>query len=123
VVVTVECDGRPELVEEGWHGWLSGVDLSVLRLLLAPRVVGRGTSEDHEAIVDNGKVVILLSIALVLLEALARIALPLGISGEVAFHHTTFLEGVFDRAPMVWARLLEHLVKNSRATLGKGVPT
>jgi hypothetical protein len=114
VVIAVECDGRPRLVEEGWHGWVGGVDLSALQLALAPRVVGHGTTEDHEAIINNRKVVVLLlAIALVLLRPLAKIALPLGTSREVVFHHAAFLEGVFDRAPVVWARLLEHLVKNS----------
>jgi hypothetical protein len=36
------------------------------------------------------------------------------------FHHAILLEGVFDRAPVVWARFIKHLVKNSRATLGRG---
>jgi hypothetical protein len=114
VVITVECDGRPEPVEEGWRGWLNGVDILALQLALAPRVIGCGTTKDHEVVVDDRKVIVLLLvIALVLLGPLARVALPLGTPGEVAFHHTTFIEGVFDWAPVVWAWLLEHLVKNS----------
>jgi hypothetical protein len=44
----------------------------------------------------------------------------LGTPREVVFHHATFLEGVFDGASMVWAWLLEHLIKNSQATLRRG---
>jgi hypothetical protein len=33
------------------------------------------------------------------------------------FHHATFFEGVFDGDSMVWAWLLEHLIKNSQGTL------
>jgi hypothetical protein len=121
VVIIVEGDGRPRPVEEGWRGWLDGIDFSALHLRLAPRVIGHRTTKDHEAIVDNGKVIaLLLAIALVLLGPLARVTLSLGTLGEVAFHHAAFLEGVFDWALMVHARLLEHLIKNSRATLERG---
>jgi hypothetical protein len=72
VVIVVEGDGRPRPVEERWRGWLSGVDLSALQLALAPGVVGHGTTEDHEAVVDNGKVIVLLLVvALVLLRPFA----------------------------------------------------
>jgi hypothetical protein len=79
-----------------------------------PGVVGCGATEDHEATVDNRKVVIFfLAITLVLLGPFAGVALSIGTSREVAFHHAALLEGVFDRALVVWAWLLEHLVKNS----------
>jgi hypothetical protein len=121
VVVAIKCDGRPRPVKEGWHGWLSGVDLSTLHLALAPRVIGRGTAEDHEIVIDDEKVIVLLlAIALVRLGPLVGVALPLGTSEEVAFHHVAFLEGVVDRAPVVRAWLLEYLIKNSRASLGRG---
>jgi 1,4-dihydroxy-2-naphthoate octaprenyltransferase len=72
VVIAVKCDGRPRPIKEGQRGWLGGIDLSTLQLALAPRVIGRGTAKDHEAVVDNGKVIILLLvIALVLLGPLA----------------------------------------------------
>jgi hypothetical protein len=72
VVIMVEGDGGPRPVEEGWRGWLSGVDLSVLQFALAPGVIGHGNVEDHEVVVDNGEVVILLlAITLVLFEPLA----------------------------------------------------
>jgi hypothetical protein len=44
----------------------------------------------------------------------------LGTPREVAFRHATLLEGVFDQALVIRARFIEHLVKNSRATLGRG---
>jgi hypothetical protein len=79
-----------------------------------PRVIGHRTTEDHEVVVDDRKVIVLLlAIALVLLGSLARVTLPLGIPREVVFHHATLLEGVFDQAPVVQARFLEHLIKNS----------
>jgi hypothetical protein len=85
-----------------------------LQLALAPRVIGHGTTEDHEAIVDDWKVIVLLlAVALVHLWSLAWVTLPLSTFREVAFYHAAFLEGVFDRALMVRARLLKHLVKNS----------
>jgi hypothetical protein len=44
----------------------------MLQLALAPGVIGCETTKDHEAVVDDGKVIILLlSITLVLLEPLA----------------------------------------------------
>jgi hypothetical protein len=79
-----------------------------------PRVIGRRTAKDHEAIVDNREVIVLLlAIALVLLVPLARVALPLGTPEEVAFYHATLLEGVFDRALVVRERFIKHLIKNS----------
>jgi hypothetical protein len=121
MVITVESDGRSGPVEEGWRGWLSGIDLSVFQLALAPGVIGRGAAKDHEAVVDDREVVVLLlAIALVLFGPLAGVALPLGTPGEVVFHHVTLLEGVFDRASVVRAQFLEHLIKNSQATLRRG---
>jgi hypothetical protein len=64
-------------------------------------------------------VVLLLAIALVLLRPLVGVTLLLGTPKEVVFHHATLLEGVFDWALVVRARFIEHLVKNSRATLGR----
>jgi hypothetical protein len=91
------------------------------QLVLAPRVIGRGAAKDHEAVVDDREVVILLlAITLVFLGSLARVALSLGTPREVMFHHATLLEGVFDRAPVVRARFIEHLIKNSSATLRRG---
>jgi hypothetical protein len=93
----------------------------VLQLVLVPGVIGHETIEYHEVVVDNEKVIILLlAIALVLLEPLAWIALSLGAPGEVAFHHAAFLEGMFDRAPMVWARLLAGVFALSGSH--KGIP-
>jgi hypothetical protein len=96
MVITIESDGQSGPVEEGWHGWLSGVDLSTFQLALALGVIGRRATEDHEVVVDDRKVIVLLAITLVLLGSLARVALPLDTPGEVAFHHTTLLVGVFD---------------------------
>jgi hypothetical protein len=45
---------------------------------------------------------------------------PLGTLEEVAFHHATLLEGVFDLASVVRVWFFEHLFKNSWATLGRG---
>jgi hypothetical protein len=64
--------------------------------------------------------VLLLDIALVLLRSLTGVAHPLGTPGEVAFHHSTLLEGVFNRASLVRAWFVEHFVKNSWATLRRG---
>jgi hypothetical protein len=72
--------------------------------VLAPGIIGHRAAKDHEAVFDDKKVVILLlAIALVLLEPLVGVALPLGTLGEVVFHHATLPEGVFDRAPVVRA--------------------
>jgi hypothetical protein len=66
-------------------------------LPLVPRVIGHETTEDHEAVVDDGKVIVLLlAVNLVLLRPLAGVTLPLGTPREVVFHHATFLESVFD---------------------------
>jgi hypothetical protein len=76
----------------------------VLQLALAFGVVCRRTAEDHEAVVDDGEVIILLaSVAFVLLGFLPLVALSLGAPREVAFHHTILFEGMLDQAPMVWA--------------------
>jgi hypothetical protein len=57
-----------------------------------PRVIGYGTTKDHEAVVDDRKVIVLLlAVALVLLRPLAWVTLPLGTSEEVAFYYATFL--------------------------------
>jgi hypothetical protein len=86
----------------------------VFQLALAPGVIGHGAAKDHEAVVDDGEVVVFLPvIALVILGPLAAVALTLGTPREVAFHHATLLEGVFDRAPMVGAWFFKHLIKNS----------
>jgi hypothetical protein len=78
MVVTIESKGRSGPVEEGWRGWLNGVDLSVFQLALAPGVIGRRAAKDHEAVVDDRKVVILLlAIALVLLRLQAENITPL----------------------------------------------
>jgi hypothetical protein len=89
--------------------------------VLVPGVIGHGAAKDHEAIVDDKEVVVFLpAIALVFLRPLARVALPLGTPEEVAFRHATLLEGVFDQALVIRAQFIEHLVKNSQATLGRG---
>jgi hypothetical protein len=122
MIIAVKRDGRFEPVEEGWRGWLDDVDLSTFQFALAPGVVGCGATEDHEVVVNDRKVVILLLvIALVLLRPLAGVTLSLSTFREVAFHHVTFLEGVLDRALVVWAWFLEHLVKNSQAALERGL--
>jgi hypothetical protein len=120
MVIMVESDGRSKLVELGWHGRLSNVDLSVFQLVVAPGVIGHGGAKDHEAVVDDRKVIILLLVVtLVLLGSLAGVTLPLGTPEEVAFHHATLLEGVFNWALVVRTWFLEHLIKNSWATLGR----
>jgi hypothetical protein len=122
VVIMIEHDGRSRPVEEGRHGWLSGVDFSAFQFTLAPRIIGREAAKDHEAIVDVREVVVFLpAVAPIVLGPFAGIAFPLGTPEEVAFHHATLLEGMFDRVPVVWARFVEHLIKNSRASLGRGL--
>jgi hypothetical protein len=77
-------------------------------------VISCQATEDHEAVVDDGEAIIfLIVVAFVLLGFLPLVALSLGTPRELAFHHATLLEGVLDRVPMVWARLLKHLVENT----------
>jgi hypothetical protein len=121
VVIMIKSDGQSRLVEEGWRGWLNGVNLSAFQLTLALRIVSREATKDLEAIIDDKEIVFFLTISPIILEPFTGIAFPLGTPEEVVFHHSTILEGVLDRVPVVRARFVKHLVKNSWAPLGRGL--
>jgi hypothetical protein len=55
MVVAVESDGRSGPVEEGWCGWLDGIDLSTFQLALALGVIGRGPPKIMKQLLTTGK--------------------------------------------------------------------
>jgi hypothetical protein len=65
---------------------------------------------DHEAVVDLGELLCLVSLLLVVVMASATFRRRLGLV-KVAPKHDALLKGVLDGTLMIGARLLEHLVE------------
>ena len=78
-----------------------------------------GPPEDHKAIMNLREFFVLAVGAFLLAALLGGVGLV-----EVASEHVALLEGMLRRAPVVWARFLEHLVKDPMAPgRASGVPT
>jgi len=108
MIGTVEGYGGLRPPEEGRCGRLGGVDLKACDLLAAFGVVGRRSSEDHEAVVRCWKAIVLL---LGVVRSGGRF-LPLlpfvGASGQELPHEAAVLEHMFYGKGMVRAQPFEH---------------
>src|SRR6185437_4737950 len=96
-------------VEVGWRGLGHGEDFPTFTLALPRDIVHRRPSEDEEGVLHWGELIVSTFVASILLLVLvvmrdAVLVLP---------EHLALLEGVVDRALVVRARLLEHVVEQA----------
>jgi hypothetical protein len=111
MVITVESDGHLRPVKEVGDRRLYGENLTPLSFVLACREVGRGSSVDHEAIMDLGEPPILIValgifLLVVLLDAYAF---------KVPTDHVTVLEVMVHGPLVVGTQLFEHFVEDAPA--------
>jgi hypothetical protein len=109
MVIMVESDGHLRPAKEVGDRRLYGENLTPLSFTLARREAGRGSSVDHEAVVDLGEppiLVVALGIFLlvILLDAYAF---------KVPTEHVTVLEVMVCGPLVVGTRLFEHFVKDA----------
>src|SRR6185369_5272659 len=112
VVFAAKGNGVLRPVEVGWRGLGDGEDFPALTLALPRGHVRRRSSEDEEGVLYRGELVdstFVASLVLLVLVAMrdAVVVLP---------EHLALLEGVVDRALVVRARLLEHVVEQAATT-------
>ena len=107
VVLAAKGDGILRPIELGWRGLGDGENFPALALALPRSHVRHCSSKDEEGVLHRGKRVVFTLVASVLL--LVRVAIRDAI--VVLAKHLTLLEGVVDRALVVRAQLLEHVVE------------
>jgi hypothetical protein len=110
VVALVEGDGLVGPVEVDWRRHLHRADLPALLLAVPSRGVRHLPTVDHEATVDLGELLCLVTLLLVVVLAFA-ISRRGPSFMEVALKHDAFFKGVLDGTLVIGARLLEHLVE------------
>ena len=107
VVLVAEQNSVLRPVEVGWRGLGDGEDFPALTLALSRGHVRRRPSEDEEGVLHRGELVVSTFVASILLLVLVAIRDAVVVLPE----HLALLEGVVDRALVVRARLLEHVVE------------
>jgi hypothetical protein len=110
VIITVESDGHRRPIKEARDRRLYGENLTPFSLALARREAGRGSSVDHEAVVDLGESPILV----VTLRVLLLVLLDAG-TLKVPAKHVTVFEVMVSGSLVVGTRLFEHFVKDAPA--------
>ena len=120
VVIPIEGDRLLRPVEVLGGGHLDREDLLAFPLALPRRKARRGSPEDHEGVAYLGEPVVLVFVPTVG-------ALLLGVvvgepePGVVAPQHGAILESMPDRALVVRAGFLEHVVEGPRAFEASGI--
>jgi hypothetical protein len=109
VVTTVESDAHLRPVKEVGDHRLHGKNLTLLSFVLARREAGRGSSVDHEAVMNLGEPPILvvalgLFLLVVLLDAYAL---------KVPVEHVTIFEVMVSGSLVVGTQLFKHFVKDA----------
>src|SRR6185295_8717344 len=107
VVLAAKGNGVLRPVEVGWHGFGDGENFPVLALALPRSHVRRCSSKDEEGVLHWGELVVSTFVASVLL--LVFVAMRDAV--VVLLEHLALLEGMIDRALVVRARLLKHVVE------------
>ena len=109
VILAAKGDGVLRPVEVGWHGFGDGKDLAVLTLALPRCHIRRCSSKDEEGVLHWGELVISIFVASVLL----LVFVVMCDAVVVLLEHLALLEGMIDRALVVRARLLKHVIELS----------
>ena len=120
VVISIEGDRLSRPVKVLGGGYLDQEDFSAFPLALPCRKACRGPTEDHEGVAYLGEPVVLVFVLVagaLLLVVVVREPEP----GVVASQHGAILESVLDRALVVRAGFLEHVVEGPRAFEASGV--
>src|SRR6185503_5779346 len=112
VVLAAKGDGILRPVEVGWRGLGDGKDFAALTLALPRSHIRRRSSKDEEGVLHWGELVISTLVASILLLVLVAMR-----DAVVVFlEHLALLEGMVDRALVVRARLLKHVVELATTT-------
>src|SRR6185503_5324224 len=107
VVLAAKGDGILRPVEVGWCGLGDGKDFAALTLALPRSHIRRRSSKDEEGVLHWGELVISTFVASILLLVLVAMR-----DAVVVFlEHLALFEGMVDRALVVRARLLKHVVE------------
>ena len=107
MVLAAEGDGVLRPVEVGWRGLGDREDFPALTLALPRGHVRRWSSKDEEGVLHRGELVVSTFVASILL--LVLVAMRDAV--VVLLEHFALLKGVVDRALVVRARLLEHVIE------------
>src|SRR6185369_14626123 len=107
VVLVAKGDGILRLVEVGWRGFGDGKDFAALVLALPRSHVRRCSSKDEEGVLHWGELVISTFVARILL----LVFVVMRDVVVIVLEHFALLEGMVDRALVVRARLLKHVVE------------
>ena len=120
VVISIKGDRLLRPVEVSGSGHLDQEDLLAFLLLLARRKACRGSAKDHEGVVHLGEPVVLV---IVPIAGAFLLGIVVGVSepGVVTPQHGAILEGVLDRALVVRAGFLKHVVERPRAFEASGI--
>ena len=94
-------------VEVGWCGLGDGEDFPVLTLALPRGHVRRWSSKDEEGVLHRGELIIFTLVASILLPVFVAMRDTV----VVLLEHFALLKGVVDRALVVRAQLLEHVIE------------
>src|SRR6185437_10741782 len=107
VVLAAKGNGIPRPIEVGWRGLGDGENFPALALALPRSHVRRCSSKDEEGVLHWGELVISSFVASILLLVFVTVR-----DAVVVFlEHLALLEGMIDRALVVRARLLKHVVE------------
>ena len=107
MVLAAKGDGVLRTVEVGWCGLGDGEDFPAFPLALSRGHARRWPSKDEEGVLHRGELVISTFAASILL--LVLVAMHDAV--VVLLEHLALLEGMVDRALVVRARLLKHVVE------------
>src|SRR6185369_4454190 len=107
VVLVAKGDGILRLVEVGWRGFGDGKDFAALTLALPRSHIRRCSSKDEEGVLYWGELIVSTFVARILL----LVFVVMRDTVVVLLEHLTPLEGMIDRALVVRARLLKHVVE------------
>src|SRR6185295_3962148 len=107
VVLAAKGDGILRPVKVGWSGFGNGKDFAALTLALPRSHIRRHSSEDEEGVLHWGELVISTFVTSILLLVLVAMR-----DAVVLFlEHLALLESMVDRALVVRARFLKHVVE------------
>src|SRR6185312_6262413 len=112
VVLVAKGDGILRPIEVGWRGFGNGENFLALTLALPRSHVRCCSSKDEEGVVHCGELIISTFVASILL--LVFVAMCDAV--VVFLEHFALLEGMIDRALVVRARLLKHVVELATTT-------